>query len=292
MTQDKEKRMVIGRSGTEDMLISGRMLEHALKGIFLKTGLDIESAESRAKAYADGLIKDLVGHAPEQLDTIYKLAQAIEEKGDTIAGIIDAFEDKADADHKHNFSEILGKIVRSQITDRAVANDQLESNSVDSRVLENMNHNGMTVGPTSNGSGFKQTITVPQFSVDAQGRITSATERRFEIPELPEIEFPPPPTPENIGAADKEHKHEVGDIIGGYADVGGTRIRFDDLGTELARRPNVDQVNIQAGAVVKLLQANVTEDYMGFYLGQDLVTKVDIVQEEQIDEMLARVFST
>ena len=56
---------------------------------------DIESAVNTAKAYTDTKVADLVGTAPQTLDTLEEVAQAIEENKDVVTALNNAIGSKA-----------------------------------------------------------------------------------------------------------------------------------------------------------------------------------------------------
>lgn len=65
-------------------------------------------AVTEAKTYADTKVANLVGSAPETLDTIEELANAFSKFGDTEAGsITEVLAGKADATHTHQATDII-----------------------------------------------------------------------------------------------------------------------------------------------------------------------------------------
>lgn len=66
---------------------------------------DASTKLEEAKEYADTAIANLVGTAPESLDTIHELAEAFEENADVVEAINQAIANKADKDHAHDIYE-------------------------------------------------------------------------------------------------------------------------------------------------------------------------------------------
>ena len=72
------------------------------------TAKSVADALVAANAYSDKLIKELVGAAPKELDTIYEIADALNtSKEDSVAGaIMKSIATKADADHTHKGADL------------------------------------------------------------------------------------------------------------------------------------------------------------------------------------------
>lgn len=317
---DSNIRTIANRSDMNERLVTGRVLHQAAQALYYRTGLDIEGAESRARAFTQAEIARLVGGAPEALDTLYEIAQVLAEKGEDLNALFAALETKADVDHDHTFADITGSIAQNQIAPNTIQNIHLAPNSVDGEVLENLPHGGLSVGPTTGQEGFDQTITVPQFTVDAQGRIVAATQHEFRIPEQTAQVHPytgaprplgpvaqpggsnefsrgdhihPLPNAEEVGAADRQHNHGIGDVHAGPAMVGGVETPFQSLGEELAIRPNKNEVDDQIVEIVSLQEGFITEEHVELRLGsENLVTRWDVVTREQIESMIDELFNS
>lgn len=66
-----------------------------------------DAAESNAKSYTDGVIDDLIGTAPEDLDRIYELADAIQAlRQQDYEALQAALSGKSDVGHGHTAGEI------------------------------------------------------------------------------------------------------------------------------------------------------------------------------------------
>lgn len=67
------------------------------------TAKSVADAVAAANAHSDKLVKDLVGSAPEALNTIYEIADALnkDKDGSIVKNIMDSIATKADAGHTH-----------------------------------------------------------------------------------------------------------------------------------------------------------------------------------------------
>lgn len=65
-------------------------------------------ALTEAKAYSDQKITDLVGSAPETLDTIHEIAAALQENQGVVGTLTSQIAGKADKTHQHALSDITG----------------------------------------------------------------------------------------------------------------------------------------------------------------------------------------
>lgn len=312
-------KRIVGRTEIHERLVSGQTLQMALQQIYTRINGNINTAEAQAVAQAEALINQAIANlidGEDTLNTLRLLAEELQrledEKGGSITGIIaDIASLRADFEtHGHTFGEITGYIQSSQIP----------NNIINGNMLEDIGHGGLTAGPDTGGSGFDQNIIVPQFQVDAQGRIVAAADRTFHIPDVPDTVFPytgaprplgptaqpgsspqfsrgdhvhPLPDLEDLNVAERDHTHTIGDIGAGTAMVGGVETAFDSLGEELAVRPNnsavVNIARIEAGYTIQQQHGTVTEQHVELRLGDELVTRWEIVSPEQITDMISRI---
>lgn len=72
------------------------------------TAKSVADALAAANAHSDKLIKDLVGQAPESLDTIHEIADALskDKEGSIVKSIMDSIATKADSGHTHKGAEL------------------------------------------------------------------------------------------------------------------------------------------------------------------------------------------
>lgn len=72
------------------------------------TAKSVADALAAANAHSDKLVKDLVGAAPDTLDTIYEIADALNanKDGSIVKGIMDNIATKADAGHTHKGADL------------------------------------------------------------------------------------------------------------------------------------------------------------------------------------------
>jgi len=132
---DGATRVVVDSSLIADSTnpVQSNVLQTALAG---KEALGAaEQALEEAKAYTDEVVSDLVGTAPDNLNTIHELAQGVEENQDLIDTLDAAITQKADKTHNHDSVYVsqtsLGKAsgVATLGTDGKVLTEQLPSNN-------------------------------------------------------------------------------------------------------------------------------------------------------------------
>lgn len=72
------------------------------------TAKSVADALAAANAHSDKLVKDLVGAAPDTLDTIYEIADALNanKDGSIVKGIMDNIATKADSNHTHKGADL------------------------------------------------------------------------------------------------------------------------------------------------------------------------------------------